>query len=361
MLETIHEYAHEKLDESGESDLVHTVHLEYFVKLAAEAREGLRRAHRSAWFERVEGEQDNFRAALSWSLARHDPEQPLRLALGIWFFWIVRGQLAEGERWLNDALLCAPTAESVDRAEALAVAGEFRKAQGDLDGAVRLHRESLAMERELGEARMIATSLRDLGDLATAQRRFDEARAYLEEALVLHEEHGEPWEITHALLGLADLELAEARYERAYELAERALDAARSAANEEHEIIALGLLGERARRTGDHPASAGYLCEGLSLCAAARDVLSIAEFLDSLAALAGSNGKPLRAATLWGAAEGIREETGGAVRDVDEYKRSMETARALADAARFRGAWEQGREMSWAQAVAYAVEDAGTA
>ena len=104
MLETVHEFAREKLRQSGEAEEIKRVHAEYFLTLAEEAYPELKGANQLEWLERLEAEHDNMRAALSWALERKEAEVALRLGGALWSFWSMRGYYSEGRRWLEEAL-----------------------------------------------------------------------------------------------------------------------------------------------------------------------------------------------------------------------------------------------------------------
>lgn len=104
MLETIHEYARERLEERGEAEELRRAHAEYFLALAEEAEPEIEGPHQVAWMDRLEAEHDNLRGALSWSLETGDAESVLRIAGALWLFWVVRGPFSEGRRWLTAGL-----------------------------------------------------------------------------------------------------------------------------------------------------------------------------------------------------------------------------------------------------------------
>src|SRR5215204_5303846 len=157
MLETVHEYAREKLQESGEEQEIKRAHAHYFLTLAEEADPELKGPDQLEWFERLEAEHDNIRAALSWALERNEAELALRLGGALWWFWLVRGYHSEGRRWLEEALATDERRSPEVRAMALAGAGALALEQGDLDRAQEACEaglEVLAHEaREPGEAR----------------------------------------------------------------------------------------------------------------------------------------------------------------------------------------------------------------
>jgi predicted ATPase len=98
MLETVHEFAREKLQESAEAEEIRRAHAEYFLTLAEEANPELKGANQLQWLERLEAEHDNMRAALSWALERKEVEVALRLGGTLWWFWSMRGYQSEGRR-----------------------------------------------------------------------------------------------------------------------------------------------------------------------------------------------------------------------------------------------------------------------
>jgi len=104
MLETIHEYVRERLEESGEVEEIWRAHAEYFLALAEEAEPEIEGPDQVAWMDRLEAEHDNLRAALSWSLETGDAESVLRIGGALWLFWVVRGHFSEGRRWLTAGL-----------------------------------------------------------------------------------------------------------------------------------------------------------------------------------------------------------------------------------------------------------------
>ena len=123
MLETVHEFAREKLGRSGEAEEIKRVHAKYFLTLAEEAFPELIRANQLEWLERLEAEHDNMRAALSWALERKEAELVLKLGGALWLFWSMRGYYSEGRRWLEEALAMEGQGSSESRAMALAGVG----------------------------------------------------------------------------------------------------------------------------------------------------------------------------------------------------------------------------------------------
>ena len=356
MLETIREYALEQLHESDEADTVRDRQADYYVALAEEAQEPLRGEGRRQWAARLDQEQDNVRAVLEWLLARSEPVRPLKIASTIWFYWMLRGQLTEGRRWLEQALECGDPAPSALRMWSLATAGEFLRGQGEADAAIAVKEEALAIAEELGEKKQTAALHHDLGEIVATQGDLERARKHHERALTLRQELGTRSGIAHALTGLADVSLREGDYVNARELAQEVHDFARDENNEEALIWALGTLGEIERRAGNLGRARELYAEGLSLSVESGDLPRIAEMLEGTAALAGHAGDSLRAARLWGAAGALHEQIGMSIWDLPEHERCVAAARQTLGEERFRAAWEEGRSMGVASAVDCARE-----
>src|SRR5215208_2755382 len=143
MLETIHEYAREKLRESGEAEELGRAHAQYYLALAEEAE--LVGPEQAWWLERLEAEHDNLRAALNRSLEAGDSGTALRIGGAVWRFWYVRGHFSEGRRWLASGLSGGEMAPVGVRARALLGLGELALWQGDYTRAAEDLEASLTL------------------------------------------------------------------------------------------------------------------------------------------------------------------------------------------------------------------------
>src|SRR5581483_7582102 len=155
MLETLREYAGERLEAAGETGRLREAHAAYYLALAEEAEPYLRGAQQATWLARLEDEHDNLRAALQWALQQGDAATGLRLGGALWRFWYLHGHAGEGWRWLTQ-LLALPGDDAGDdlaraRAQALSGAGTFAELRGDHAGAQALLEESLAIRERLGD------------------------------------------------------------------------------------------------------------------------------------------------------------------------------------------------------------------
>jgi tetratricopeptide (TPR) repeat protein len=166
MLETIHEYARERLQDSGEAEEIGRAHIRYFLALAEEAAPELTGADQVSWMDRLEAEHDNFRAALSRSLEPGDAESALRIGGALWRFWNVRGHFSEGRHWLGTGLSGGGAAPVGVRGEASLGLGYLELRQGDYVRAVEDLEASLSLYREVEDRRGEAYALCFLGWIA---------------------------------------------------------------------------------------------------------------------------------------------------------------------------------------------------
>jgi predicted ATPase len=356
MLETIHEYARALLDASEEAERMQSRHAQYFAELSWEARRASRGPEQEMWFERLEAEHGNFRAALMFLLDQDDVETAIRTIEGLWFFWLMRGYGREGVSWSERALSIADHASDLWRATIAATAGELLRFLGDQQRSVTLKEEALPLFEAAGRRDQVAATLHDLGEIRFQQHDYEESRRLHEQSLAIAEELGEQTGIAHALTGLADLAQEEGDYARAKELFETILDTGRKFDVPEYVMNALLSLGEIARCQNDLSEAERLLREVLtvSLDGGARYVTVLA--LDYLARVRAAENELAAAARLWGAAEAARESMGFVLWDPHVYERCVAGARSSADAATFQAEWAAGRAFEIEDAAAFALD-----
>jgi predicted ATPase/class 3 adenylate cyclase len=184
MLETIRQYAREKLLEVGDSGSIRDRHLAYFVKLVEQAEPELHRSHQVFWLNKLEDEIDNIRMAMEWALA-NDLESGLRIAVTPWRFWQGRGYLPELGDWLN-LLLEQHKNNNGLHAWALTIYASCKFRQGDIDESIRLAKQGMEMARTLSDKPTEAFSLAFLGVSMATQGNLEEGIPLLEEALAIY-------------------------------------------------------------------------------------------------------------------------------------------------------------------------------
>ncbi len=401
LLETIREYGLERLKAYGEAETMRRQHATFFLQQALEADPKLRSAEQSTWYNRLEAEHDNLRAALRWTLERKEPEMGLQLAGALSSFWRLRNHLREGRNWLEQ-VLAQPGAQArtAARAQALRWLGLLAFVQGDFPEAQRLLEESVSIGQEMGAAgkRELAHALATLAHVSLLQGNLSAARALAEESLQAFQEVGEAWGTALALhhLGKATIELGDPLAARS--LLEESAALFRMTGDRQLLAQSLNALGLVALRQGDNGAARAQFEEALAVAGEMEDKKFIAEALTHLGTVAlrmGESHESLsfyqqslalnrvqgykegiaedlaglaegasllgqleRAAWLFGVVEGLREAGGIRLSPLRraEYDRTVEGIRAQLDEAAFVEAWAQGRAMELSQAIARAVE-----
>ena len=221
LLETLRQYGQERLVETGEEEAARRRHQAWYLTLAERADAGLIGPQQAAWIDRMEREHDNVRAVLAWSLERSDGSLAAQIGARIWRFWLYRGYLSEGRRWLARALALVQEPASL-RAAALRGAGLLALYQNDLGPATALIAESLALCRELGDQQGLGQALNALGLIAHNEGDYARAVERFEEALPLLRAVRDRRVTVLALSGLALTYLCLGEYARATGSATRA-------------------------------------------------------------------------------------------------------------------------------------------
>ncbi len=361
MLETIREYAQELLVERGEAAMVGQRHAEYALALAERAEGGVQGARQVEWLARLEQEHDNLRAALAWLLEHDEAEAAQRMSAALAQFWYMHGYISEGRRWLEKALASSATTSPELRVKLLNRLGSLAFDQGNYAEATRFHHESLALARELGNVRMMATALNNLGLIAQDQGDYLRSQGFFEEGLVLFRELDYLYGIANCLtnLGLTACYLHDdARAKLFYT---ESLTIRRKLEDSWGMAISLHNLAPLAIRQDDYQEAAAYLRESLTLFEELGDKEGIAVSLESLAELALANGEGPRAAQMLGAAETMRQAIGVPVppSELEQYNHTLEAVRVQLDEGTFASAWAAGQAMNLTHAVAYALGKVG--
>jgi DNA-binding CsgD family transcriptional regulator len=203
MLQTVRQYGCELLAAQGELEAAGQLHARYFLELAERADPQLRCGDQTAWYLRLESEHDNLRAALHWLLDHEEPEQALRLAGALGYFWWLRGYNAEALRWLEEGLERSPGADPAVRARALLRAGLFLTYKGDLQRSKTALQEALALAEAAQDRTVVTQSLTYLGLRSAFAGELTEGRRVLEEALRQAETLADDYQIgiAHSTLG----------------------------------------------------------------------------------------------------------------------------------------------------------------
>ena len=363
ILETIHEYARERLEASGEAEEIRRLHAEYFLALAEGAEPELTGPDQLACLERLEAEHDNMRAALTWSLEK-EPKTALRLAGMLAHFWEIRSDISEGSRWLEAALHQSgrpdTVTEAATRAKALSGAGTFAWHRGDYDKATALHGEALELYRQVGDDSGVAFALMCLGAQYNEPGEYERAAPFFEEALALSRRIGDRRNIVTTLHSLADVERQRGNYERAKTLGMESMALAREMEDKWQLARIVVWVGLLTVFSGDeHDLAERFLKEALVLSRELGNWADGAYCLEGFAGLAGAKAQGGRAARLWGAAEALRKTIGAPLSSEGRqyFERIMVAARAQLGEAAWEAAFAEGRAMELEEAVEYALSE----
>jgi predicted ATPase/transcriptional regulator with XRE-family HTH domain len=360
MLETLREYAREKLGATQETADTREQHFEFFHTLARNSR--LYGPEKQLWLDRWEADYDNIRAAVTWALTYRDTEgtQPyveeateLVLAL-VDFFWF-RGFTAEAREWMNKFIEVGMPASPL-HALLLQKAGWFVRGSGDLKKADLLLHRALEMAYEIGDKNRASWALGDLGLSARDQGNTEQAISHFKEALTLAQESGD-----NRLIGNCFYYLAECYsndLERAKSLWEQGLEIFQKGGDKTH--IAWGLEGLAANHylARDFVSALKFHVESLKIKAEVMDKYGIAFSLEGLAQVAAAEEEPERAAVLWGAAHHLREamSTPSDHSREEVYTSLIPGTRQQIGEKLFEEAWKKGAAMKLEDAIEFALQ-----
>jgi tetratricopeptide (TPR) repeat protein len=361
MLQTIREFAGERLEEGGEGAMIRDRHLEAFLALAQTAQEHLFGPQRKAWLDRLDADHDNFRVALEWCVAQGDALRAMRLGASLWRYWQMRGHLHEGRRRMAQ-ILALPTSRVFpgERLAALEAAGGLAYWQADMDDAQRLYDECVEITRQLGDDRALANALYNAAFPRTVgARAVDEAKPMMTEAFELFRQLGDDEGLALTLWGMGLAFYYEGDYSPALPIFEEAGALNRKLDNRFGLAWSLHMLGLSAYALGDIERARKAFTEALRLFEADGDVPGLVFQLDNFAALADHDGDYLRAARLSGAALAHQASSGAGLGQLvrDQLPRPhRERLPGSGEATAFA----EGQAMTRAKAAAYALEGAVT-
>ncbi len=286
VLETVRQYAREKLLESGEGEQIRQQQFDYFFNLAATAEPSIHYGPRQIlWLDQLDEDLDNFYAALEWSLG-NNLEAGAKLVAKLWWFWDLRGHWLEGYEWTQRALEIAKGATPL-RAELLAEAGWLASELRYLQRAVASSAESAALYRSLGDRVGLAFPLITLGDEARDQANFVQAKEFFAESYTLFCEANNKWGIRQVMLNgwamFADFEHDYVEMER---IGHEALAISRELEDKEGICYSLHMLAKQAIFTHNYDRANSYYQEALLLAREARYADMLARIIRHMGQLA---------------------------------------------------------------------------
>jgi tetratricopeptide (TPR) repeat protein len=357
MLETIREFALERLEEDGAEE-VRRRHASYFYELVKEAAPG-RVLGDAEWLDRLEAEHDNIRATLARTLHEGEAAQLLQLLIRLWRFWSVHGHWQEGRTRLESGLSTTADLRTPERAQILEGAADLAWKQGRYDEGRAYLDESLELWRELGDRRGATGSLHFRGNLESAAGHNVEARALWEEAQQAWRELGDAERFAATVYNLGLAALAESDDDRAVSQFEESLALARREGLGVLEALSTQSLGFALLNTHRRAEAVALLREALLAHRRLGDREAIAICLIAMAEASELDGEAIRAARLLAAADALTQEIGFAFQA--ELRRRHESLKSklvsMVTSEEFDAAYAEGAGLGQDRAVEYALAE----
>ena len=403
LLETIRQYAREKLSESGYLDASKDRHLDYFLQWGEQAEPHLTGPEQVEWLDRYEAEHDNLRAALEWcSTDAGKALLGLRLAAACGRFWRLHGYISEGRMHLSAALsrpevqertqtraraltlianlvylqsdypAMRPLAEAAlsiwrelgeegkaGAAYTLDLLGEPATEEGDYESAPGLFQEALEIYKEINNLRGISQIYMQLGWAAMRTGDLRQAESHLEQFLTLEQQAGDQTSLAFAFSGLGEVAVRLGQYDRAISLLERGLELNRLRGDKWGTGTLLGSLGWVALRQRDLKKMRERLGESLAVRMEISDKGGIAWCLEKLAEAKYDGSQFQEAAKIFGQAEALRAPIGSVIDPADQtdYNRIVSGLRSALGEEAFAALWAEGTAMPIDGVIELALSD----
>ncbi len=395
MLETIREYALERLALSREGPSTRRSHAAYCMVLAEEGNPELDPTARTAWLARCDAEADNFRTALDWLLENRELEWAIRLSMALFRFWDMREHFIEGRTYLENLLQLIKSGYVKERGRICTFLGAL--AHGDHESADAFLKQSLALYGELDDQWGIAAAWNALAVAARDRGNFEEAESYFEMSLGYWRKLSDPVSTARCLHNLAnaakmrgdfpratkalaeatsifrergdisgaawsinqsgDLELEQDRIESAHSLYLEALDVFRKTDDRWGCARSLADLGYIHCIRGEFTAAREAYREATELFVELGHQRGVARTLEGLACVAAANGNAIRALILEAAADRLRNQIGAPLPRADRARLTQRLCSAweILQSAEGKLAWQRGSEMPIESAIQFAL------
>ena len=312
MLETVRQYAQERLKASGEEERVRTQHLDFYLAFTEKARPELLGSKQAAWLRQLDLERENILVALAWcDCVECGAENGLRLVWAMLNYWVPRCLARPGYTETVKALAREGAKErTLARCRALSAAGLLAFSMGRYAEARDHLSESLSIARDLANEQTVANALRRLGLVFFAQGERAVAKRYFEESLALARRIGEKHEVCAVLNALGEIYRCEKKWDMAAPLYEESLTLARELGIHRQSAVCLTNLSMVSISRGSPKRAYATLLEALAIAAEIETKRDGQFVIDVSAGLASSVGEWERAARFYGAAEVLSNETG---------------------------------------------------
>lgn len=351
-------YADERLQQTGEVEAVRTAHLSYFEGYAKTAAEQAIGESQAEWLAKLDLDLANLRGALAWGLESGQLDVAADLCLSLARYWMIRGQMKEGQEWIEQVLAVHPGPASESRVKLLNRAGILAAMQRRFDEAERHLTASVDLGRTLGDVLGEVTSLNSLGAMSIEQGEYERAGGYLEACLPVWQQLEDKDGLAKTLNNLGAVALMQGHHAAAREWFGRSLPIFRELGDRRMIAGVLYNLGDLSLKEGKVSDARGHLGESLRLRAEIGDVGGVAEALEAFARLAVDEMQPRRAARLFGTAAAMREVAGTPLAPINQpdYDKALAEARRQLEARAFEVEWAEGMQLDVNAAVALALQ-----
>ena len=361
MLETLHQFAHERLAERGDVERLNSRHVEFFLSLAEQALPHLEARDQQAWYRRLAQDIDNLRLALELSSSGRQPEANLRLSAALTVFWYIHGLVQEGDSWLTRALGGYSVRDRV-KARALEHAGQISYWRDDIESASLRWNECLEIYLELEDRPGIGWGLRWVGEVTEWRDDLKGAHKLYDNGLAIAIET-EDAKLTGAILRhLGRLAMKEGDNDAARRYLDESISHFERIGDQRPINFAHGYLGLNAIETGDFGAARFHLEKALHIARALDLTIGVATPLMYFAALAAAQSHPAEALRLASASEALAASAGAVPTRLTRplVKRWLDQSRRIVGPKRSAAYSAEGRAMSRERAIEYALASSTT-
>lgn len=360
MLETIHEYSHERLAERGEADDLRRSHAQYFMALAEQAEAEFHGDRQQYWYARLTDELDNMRVALNWSLGGADVELGARILSALRDFWYYKGLLSESAAWLDRVLSAEEALTPAVQAKTLNTTSLITYASGDFASGARFARQALSLARDLNDTETCAWAhLFISSSLMESDGQVKEVLEHAEEGLRLFRKLDHKGGIVLGLNTLGELARLDGDYARAGRFYEECLSLATELGNKERQAVSLANLTYVAYHQGDIERAVECGKEALSLMNSLQAEHAVAVVMAIAAGPIGAEGRPSLAARLLAASEKQMAAIGASFKPQDsvEFAQYKAAIREQIGDREFDEVWTEGYELTMEEALALVLAD----
>lgn len=357
LLETVRQYAREKLEESGELQCLNNKHLGFFLERAEDIAPKLEQKDPGQWYQVLNQDHDNLRFSLDWGLQQEKADQVLRLCVALAWFWLVQGYLMEGQAYTLRAIEIQEDRQDATQADGLLWAGIFTVDLGSYEEGKALLEASFELHQKLGNQKGIASVMINLGIVENNLGNTEYARQLYEDAIQIYRQQGERHALGNALNNLGGIHLELGALNTAYRLFEESLDICNESGQTQGAAIAIGNLGVVLFRQNDPKNAQTYFKKALEIYKTIGDRFGIASSVSDLSMVYHQLGKVREAAILQGASDQLLETLNMPLEPLEKenFNRTQATLKQEMGTEGYQKAFDEGRQLPLDRAVDLAL------